>query len=577
MASRLARVALLFLCFLNPVLAIWPLPVEASYGSDVLWLSDDFQTICYDKKPSSLGWDNFQAVVWPWSAPDLPVEDDVCNEERLKSAVERFREDVTTQSFVPWKFHPKDANFEPDPWVQRTYIRKIQFETLRLVVEPVEAYTLTITQEGDVLIVLNNPLGGIRALATITQLFYQHSDPVAGVYMTTAPLAVRDSPMFEHRGFNLDISRNIISPKQVMRTIDAMAFNKLNRLHLHASDAQSWPLEIPSLPDLARKGAYQKSQIWSVADLREVQAFAAQRGVDVYIEIDMPGHTASVQEAYPELITSFNRKPWPTYSAQPPSGQLKLNDPNVTAFITTLLNDLLPRVSPFSPLFHLGGDEITASAYDMSASEVQPYLQSFVDHAISLVQLHGQIPVVWEEQLLDYNLTLPQDTLIQAWRGSAPETPSSLARIVARGHKALFGANDYWYLDCGHGGWVDPDPNNSDSPIKSPFMDYCAPLHNWREVYSYDPLADIPDGQTHLVIGGEASMWAEQTDEVNLDGNLWPRLAAAGEVLWRGKGTVSEDVTRRLAEMREWLVQKRIQAGPVQVTWCLMNAGLCVL
>ena len=70
-------------------------------------------------------------------------------------------------------------------------------------------------------------------------------------------------------------------------------------------------------------------------------------------------------------------------------------------------------------------------------------------------------------------------------------------------------------------------------------------------------------------------MWGEQTDGMNLDSMLWPRVAAAGEVLWRGKGEVSEGVTRRLAEMREWLVGKGIGAGPVTVTWCLMNEGNC--
>ena len=490
-----------------------------------------------------------------------------------------MREEIFSHSFVPWKFHTKDQPFEPDVTENRTYINIISLEQSRLFngTSSDESYTLNISENGVISVIFLHPLGGIRALSTLTQLFYKHSDANAGVYTPYAPLAVDDAPAFAHRGLNLDISRNIITPKDVMRTIEGLAFNKFNRLHLHATDAQSWSLEIPALPDLAAKGAYHADQIWSVADLHEVQDFGSYRGVEVYLEIDMPGHTASVHAAYPDLIESYNRQPWSDYSAQPCAGQLKLQYPPVTDFITTLLNDLLPRTAPFSSLFHLGGDEINTNAYDMSPSELKPYLQSFVDHALSVVRSHSLTPLVWEEQLLDFNLTLPSDTIVQVWRASANPNQSALAEVVGRGHRALFGAYTYWYLDCGHGSWLDPDPTNPDSPVKSPYLDYCSPLKNWREVYSYDPLADIPKDQQHLVLGGEVHMWAEQTDGMNLDNNLWPRVAAAGEVLWRGKGVVSEDVTRRLAEMREWLVASGIAVAPVQVTWCLMNPGNCRL
>ena len=488
--------------------------------------------------------------------------------------------DSPSKVFVPWKFHPKDAIPEPGTVKYENIIYSITFlfrrpYTLQPQIE--ESYSLDISEEGHVLISIYHPLGGLQALTTFRQLFYKHSDPseATSPYTPYIPLSIKDVPVFEHRGLNLDISRNIITPAEVMRTIEALAMNKFNRLHLHASDAQSWPLEIPALPELAIKGSYHQDQIWSVGDLHEIQTFGAFRGIQVYLEIDMPGHTASIHAAYPDLIKSYNRQPWPNYSAQPCAGQLKLNNSAVTNFVSTLLDDLLPRTEPFSALFHLGGDEVDANAYDMSPSELAPYLQDFINHTISKVHSHFLTPIVWEEHILDYNLTLPNDTIVQAWRARAPSGRSAFAEVVKRGYKALFGTNEYWYLDCGFGAWRDPDLTNPDSPVKSPYLDYCSPLSNWRHVYSYDPLADIPESQQHLVLGGEVHMWAEQTDGMNLDSNLWPRAAAAGEVLWRGKGVVSEDVTRRLAEMREWLVAKGVRAGPVQVTWCLMNPGNC--
>lgn len=82
-----------------------------------------------------------------------------------------------------------------------------------------------------------------------------------------------------------------------MRTIEAMSFNKINRLHLHSSDSQSWSLEIPSLHELTIKGAYHPTQIWKTQDLQEVQKYGRIRGVEVHIEIDLPGHTAQSSDA----------------------------------------------------------------------------------------------------------------------------------------------------------------------------------------------------------------------------------------------------------------------------------------
>lgn len=138
------------------------------------------------------------------------------------------------------------------------------------------------------------PEGALRAFDSLTQLFYAHSRSDSNGYTPFAPVAIRDAPAFEHRGVMLDISRNWTPPQYVIRTIDIMGFNKLNRLHLHATDSQSWPLKIPSLPTLAREGAYREDQVWKAQDLEEVQRYDLYRGVEVDVEIDTPGHTGSI-------------------------------------------------------------------------------------------------------------------------------------------------------------------------------------------------------------------------------------------------------------------------------------------
>ncbi len=60
------------------------------------------------------------------------------------------------------------------------------------------------------------------------------------------------------------------------------------------TDSQSWPLDIPSMPELSAKGAYGLGLSYSPGDLAYIQQYAANRGIEVIIEIDMPGHIGSV-------------------------------------------------------------------------------------------------------------------------------------------------------------------------------------------------------------------------------------------------------------------------------------------
>jgi len=493
-----------------------------------------------------------------------------------------MKHNVLNRSFPPQKFYPRNTEFEPAANSSKQYIREVTvLEDAQDDVGGYEGYTMKIWEDGKVLIKIASPTGGLHSLETLAQLFFAHSTLASSSYMPFAPVWIKDSPTFEHRDLNLDISRNWIPPANVMRTIEAMGANKLNRLHLHASDAQSWPLEIPALPDLALKGAYSPSQIWHTDELEAVQRHGVIYGVEVFVEIDLPGHTTSIGNAFPHLLTANNEQ-WDKYAVEPPSGQLRLNSSDVPPFLNTLLTDLLSRTSQYSSLFHLGGDELNLDAYLIdptvrSASQgvLQPLIQSFIDQVISLTRSHSLTVVIWEEMVLDWNLTLPQDVIIQTWRGNQD---NALSTILDKGYRTLFGSNTYWYLDCGFGSFLDPEPSNPESPVKPPYLDYCQPYKNWRHMYAYDPLADIPEHQRHLVIGGEAHLWGELTDSVDLDGMLWPRVAAAAEVMWSGSGKrPDESTTRRLADMRERLLMRGVRAGVVQMEWCLRYKGGCTL
>jgi hexosaminidase len=353
---------------------------------------------------------------------------------------------------VPWKFHSRNSDFEPST-ANAQFIKSITLHQVgadppdlyRALDGVDESYTLTITDSGVVTITGNTSIALSRGLVTFSQLFYQHS--AGGVYTPYAPVSIQDAPKFAHRGLNMDLSRNFYPVKDIIKMIDSLAYNKFNRFHLHITDGQSWPLVIDSLPELAQKGAYRSDLVYSPAELSAIQLHGARQGVQVYLEIDMPGHTSSIAYAYPDLIASFNIQPnWSKYAAEPPTGTLKLNSSAVNNFIATLFGEILPRVKPYTGYWHSGGDEVNVNAYlndetikSNDSKVIQPYMQAFVDRNHNFIRQAGLTPVVWEEMLLQWNVTLGSDVVVQTW-----QSDDAVAQTVAKGHKALVGNYNYW-------------------------------------------------------------------------------------------------------------------------------------
>ncbi|KAL1595240.1 Glucosamine-6-phosphate isomerase (Glucosamine-6-phosphate deaminase) (GNPDA) (GlcN6P deaminase) [Paraconiothyrium brasiliense] len=585
------------------VSAIWPVPKEYKHGDTVLWISKDTS---FDwAGAGDVGTLKFQSGYeygFRMHSNTQPIVQDEQSRRRVKrtgeaptgdeiidNAIYATKQTIFKKNFVPWKFHPRNWT-EPNAQ-NSTYISTVKIEVLQDdpqdIAKPLagtidESYALELTEGGNVSITANSSVGIVRGLVSFTQLFYEHSE--GGAYTPLAPVTIFDVPVFQHRGINLDVSRNFFSVKDIERTIDAAAYNKMNRFHLHVTDAQSWPLEIPALPELSAKGAYRPELVYTAEDFANLQYYASMQGVELITEIDMPGHTSSIALSHPELIAAYNVQPdWNTYCAEPPCGTLKLNSSNVDDFLKKLFDDLLPRVLPFSSYFHTGGDEVNKNAYlkddtvnSNDSATLQPLMQKFIDRNHDQIRAAGLTPVVWEEMLLDWNLTLGSDVLVQSW-----QSDEAVAQIAAKGHKVLAGNYNYWYLDCGKGQWLNFDPSVSGQ--NWPYEDYCAPFHNWRLVYSYDPLSGVPAEHQNLVIGGEAHMWAEQTDPMNVDRMIWPRGSAAAEILWSGakdadgKNRSQIDAAPRLSEMRERLVARGIGAEPIQMPYCTMEGNVCQL
>ncbi|THH03664.1 hypothetical protein EW145_g6103, partial [Phellinidium pouzarii] len=417
-------------------------------------------------------------------------------------------------------------------------------------------------------------LGLFRGLATFGQIWYTAGGKT---FTTEAPFAITDAPAFPFRGFMLDTARNYFPVSDIMRTIDAMSWVKLNTFHWHVTDAQSFPLEVPGFPELSQKGAYDSSSVYTGSDVDDIVSYAAARGIDVLIEVDTPGHTSVISKSHPEHVACAEATPWATFASEPPAGQLRLASPATANFTASLLA-AVARMFP-STLLSTGGDELNTACYaadtetqaslNASGQTLTEALSAFTQESHSAIRALGKTPVVWEEMVLDFNVTLGNDTIAMVWISSA-----DVAADAAKGFRLVHAASDYFYLDCGGGGWAGDNIDGNS---------WCDPFKTWQKIYSFDPFANLTTAQQPLVLGGEALLWTEQSSKSNLDPVVWPRAAAPAEIYWTG-ATVSGGAPRngtealpRLHDVALRFQTRGVAAIPLQPLWCALRPHACDL
>ncbi|BGP28592.1 Glucosamine-6-phosphate isomerase (Glucosamine-6-phosphate deaminase) (GNPDA) (GlcN6P deaminase) [Rhodotorula toruloides] len=350
-------------------------------------------------------------------------------------------------------------------------------------------------------------------------------------------------------GFMLDTARNWYPVEDILRTLDTMASTKLNTFHWHITDQQSFPLEIPTFPDLATFGAYSPDQVYSTVDVAKVVEYGRDLGIAVMPEVDMPGHTASIANAYPEHIACLDARPWSTYAAEPPAGQLRLGRPDTLAFSKRVLQDVAKLSS--SSFFSSGGDEVnercylddpeTKTALEARNATVDELLGEYVTGLHDALVESNKTPVVWEELVLKHDLGLANETVVMVWLDSA-----NVRAVADKGYRII----------------------------------HAAPFKTWSKSYSFNPLFNLTNEQHELVLGGEALLWSEQAGPENLDSIAWPRAAAAAEVFWTG-GSVEageRNVGEALPQLHDWryrAIQRGAKAIPLQPHWCALRPGQC--
>ncbi|HEY8410025.1 MAG TPA: family 20 glycosylhydrolase [Pyrinomonadaceae bacterium] len=377
-----------------------------------------------------------------------------------------------------------------------------------------ESYRLDITDR-QALLSAPTVVGAIRGLETVLQLL--NSDR-QGYFLPG--VKIQDQPRFPWRGLLIDVGRHFEPIEVLKRNLDAMAALKLNVLHWHLSEDQGFRVESRKYPKLHQLGS--DGNYYTQEQVRDLIAYARDRGIRVVPEFDIPGHSTSWLVGYPELGSApgpytIERRPGIFEPALDPTRE------EVYKFLEGFLGEMAALFP--DAYMHIGGDENEGKQWDRNPA-IQAFMKAkgikdnhglqayFNTRLLKILQKHGKKMIGWDEVLQP---ELPKDIVIHSWRGTA-----ALADAARKGYDGIL-SNGY-YIDL-----IQP-----------------ASQH-----YVADPLpagSTLTPEEARHVLGGEATMWGEWVTPETIDSRIWPRTAAIAERLWSPRSVNDvNDMYRRLA------------------------------
>lgn len=377
-----------------------------------------------------------------------------------------------------------------------------------------ESYRIDITNR-QALLKAPTVVGAIRGLETLLQLL---SADRSGYFLPG--VVIEDQPRFPWRGLLIDVARHFQTMETLKRNLDGMAAVKMNVLHWHLTEDQGFRVESKKYPKLHQLGS--DGNYYTQEQIKEIIAYARDRGIRVMPEFDIPGHSTSWLVGYPELGSA----PGPYTIERRPGIFEPALDPTREE-VYKFLDGFLSEMAALFPdeYLHIGGDENEGKQWDRN-----PAIQTFMkqkgikdNHALQayfntrllkILQKNGKKMIGWDEILQP---ELPKDIVIHSWRGTA-----ALAEAARKGYDGILSSG--YYIDL---------------------------IHPASQHYVADPLpadSTLTPEQARHVLGGEATMWAEWVTPETIDSRIWPRTAAIAERLWSPR-TVTDvnDMYRRLA------------------------------
>ena len=362
---------------------------------------------------------------------------------------------------------------------------------------------------------------------------------------------IEDCPRFPYRGLHIDVSRHFFSIDFIKKQVDAMAMFKMNRLHLHLTDAAGWRMEIESWPRLTGYAAWRPEANWKAwwngdrayveegtpgayggyytkEELKSLVEYAAERHITVIPEIEMPGHSEEVLAAYPEVGCGGN-----------PETHADLCIGKEVTF--KMLEDILDEVIEVFPseYIHIGGDEAGKQAWKTcpdcrrrmkeegleNVDELQSYM---IRHIEKYVNSKGRKIIGWDE-ILEGGVS--KTATVMSWRG----TEGGIS-AMNMGNDVIMCPGSYCYLD-----------KAQDAPFLEPeSIGGYLPL---EKVFGYEPVeTTMPQKGLDRLLGVQANLWTEYVPtESHAEHMLWPRAAAIAEIGWSPAGSKADyqDFRRR--------------------------------
>lgn len=363
-----------------------------------------------------------------------------------------------------------------------------------------ESYHLVVTPT-DVHLQAANPLGILHGLQTFLQLVQ-----ITPKGFSVPAVVINDQPRFPWRGLMIDSAEHFISIDVIKRNLDGMEAVKLNVFHWHLSDDEGFRAESKVFPLLQAKGS--DGLYYSQDQIRDVIAYARDRGIRVVPEFDMPCHTTSWFVGYPSLASG--KSPYHIIRSWRVVSPASMDPTRESTY--KFLDRFIGEMAALFPdaYFHTGGDECSGKEWTANP-RIQEFMRAhgikdstvlqayFTAKIQKIVAAHGKIMEGWDEVLQP---NTPKNVVIQSWRGQ-----KFLVDAARRGYGVVLSAG--YYLD----------------------HDRSA-----AEYYAVDPLGEgaaMPSREgKQCVLGGEAAMWTIIENSENIDSHIWPRTAAIAERLW---------------------------------------------
>ena len=392
-----------------------------------------------------------------------------------------------------------------------------------------EAYVLKVTPKG-VTIKAASEAGLFYAGQTLRQMTGN------GKVKEIQCCEIKDYPRFPYRGLHVDVSRHFRSVDFLKKQIDAMARFKMNKMHIHLTDAAGWRLQVDAYPRLTEFAAWRPNETWkewwsgdrlycesdtpgayggyyTKEDIKELLDYASERFIEIIPEIEMPSHSEEVLAAYPELGCSG--EPYK-------DSEFCVGNEASFEFLETVLAEVI-ELFP-SEYIHIGGDEAGKQHWKTCPKcqkrmqeegfESVDQLQSYMIQRIEkFVNSKGRRIIGWDE-ILDGGLA--PDATVMSWRGT-----EGGIKAMSMGHDVIMTPGRYCYLD-----------HTQDAPFREPeSIGGYLPLDT---VYVYEPVeASMPADKIHHLKGLQANLWSEYVvSDEHAEYMYWPRAFAVAETAW---------------------------------------------